>query len=293
MNIVLEQVLNRLEGCVEAEKSWVIYGLNTSTDSAYRYVGYSSIAMRKTFIDRHINRADKMHRSPLYAWMRSVGAENVRFEILEECPKGNLEFIWEREVYWITHFQNLQGNTEDKKTSSYLKNLAVGGRGNTGSTWTLSEESRRNQSRAKMGSIRSEESKRKQAETITGRTLSTDHVKAISEGNKRSWDINPTRRIQTSQSSLRLWHSKGSHIFPHDQCPECPAFIMRDVLDEIKEACIAKLKVTPAGFGPLRRSIGQPTMHMFTLAFNELVDSGVICESDADRFRRWKLTETA
>lgn len=51
--------------------------------------------------------------------------------------------------------------------------------------WTLSEETRRNQSKAQKGKVVSEETKRKMSKSAKGRVFSEEHKKHLSEAHKR------------------------------------------------------------------------------------------------------------
>lgn len=270
-------------------RSWVIYALHTKeAGSAYRYVGYSTVTMHKTFIDRHVNHANKGKNSLVYDWMHSVGVDNVTYTVIEQCPEGDLEFLWSREVHWIEYYQALQGDHINRLTENYLKNNAKGGRGNTGATWTLSEKARANQSASKRGHVRSEESKRKQAETIMGRKLDEDHRAAIGSSGQKHWDADDgTRRQQTASSSMRLHHSKGRHTTFRLGCPLCPVSSERDVLESIKGACIKLLKEAPASTKALHSELNRPVRHVFDVAINELEESGLIKKIIVDRFPRW------
>ena len=68
------------------------------------YIGQAvDLASRwKQHIKRGIG-AEAPTRNKLYPAMLSIGAENFMFEILQECPRNELN---EREKYWISYFQS-------------------------------------------------------------------------------------------------------------------------------------------------------------------------------------------
>lgn len=113
------------------DKTWIIYGLRESTsNSKYRYVGYTTKSGDER-LRLHIRDAKKK-TTPVCSWIKSIDF-NVSMEVLEECPEGDIEYIFDREIYWINYFRDLQGSLEDKKTPDYLKNyLNGGGSGNIG-----------------------------------------------------------------------------------------------------------------------------------------------------------------
>lgn len=272
-------------------RSWVIYALHTKeAGSAYRYVGYSSVTMHQTFIDRHVNRANKGKNSLVYDWMRSVGVDNVTYTVIEQCPEGDIEFLWSREIHWIEYYQALQGDHINRATENYLKNNAKGGRGNLGARWTLSEEARRNQSLAQMGHVRSEESKRKQAETLTGCTLDEDHRKAISSAGVNAWQNAEERREAQVVRNNARWHLKGNHdVQPRFGCPLCPEYDEVTCNNLLKENCIRMLKEEPAATKTLHTNLSRLPMVLLTQALSELESEGKIAKVIVDRFPRWVI----
>jgi len=138
------------------DHQWLVYALHHQDEgSPYRYVGYTTVGMMRTFAGRHMDRAIGGHHYPVYVWMRSIGEENVGFSILEFCPEGDLEFIFSREIYWIAYYRELQGSLLDKKTENYLTNIADGGGGNIG--YIATEEHRRKLSEVHLGKKKSAE----------------------------------------------------------------------------------------------------------------------------------------
>jgi hypothetical protein len=73
---------------------WV-YGLRT-TDTRILYVGSTGIPLRSR-LDNHLNHSRNGGLTPVHAWIREVGAENVVIELLEEVYDGPLA---EREDHW-------------------------------------------------------------------------------------------------------------------------------------------------------------------------------------------------
>lgn len=104
---------------------WVIYGLReNSVGSKYRYIGYTTKG-RDERLRLHIADAKKK-TTPVALWI--VSREfNIVSDTIEECPEGDMEHLYSREIYWIEHYRALQGSLADKRTGDYLKNFQNGG----------------------------------------------------------------------------------------------------------------------------------------------------------------------
>ena len=88
-----------------------IYGL-TGDDNVIRYIGKTSLRRLEKRRGEHISEAttliDNRHKNN---WIRKVlkNGENLNILVLEECD----ESIWqEREIFWISQFNNLTNRTE-------------------------------------------------------------------------------------------------------------------------------------------------------------------------------------
>lgn len=106
-------------------KSWVIYGLREDLPgSPLRYVGYTTKQMAER-LRLHKNDAKKKV-APVSLWIRSVNF-NIVMEVIEECPHDDIDYILNREVFWIAYYREIQGSLKNKATPHYLKNHQNGG----------------------------------------------------------------------------------------------------------------------------------------------------------------------
>ncbi len=143
-------------------------------------------------------------------------------DILEECPVGDMKYLGEAEQFWISQIQGF-GHS--------LKNMSLGGEsGSYGARWTLTEdqirrgidspmygkshtdEAKKLISSAKLGTKRSEDSRRRQGESISGENhwaygggkFSTSHRLKIAE----------SRRGQVASESTRESMSNAKKGIP-------------------------------------------------------------------------------
>lgn len=181
---------------LEHDHLWVIYGLRTLDDPEYRYVGLTTVGPELR-LKRHIYDARKQDRY-VSRWV-NLNVDSIAIDILECCPIGNREHLYQAEITWIANLKEL-GNR--------LTNHSLGGEsGSSGASWTLSEDKVRSGvkhpmygkhhtqetkdllSSKKSGTLRSEESKLKQGESIRGENhwafgggkFSDEHRRKISE----------------------------------------------------------------------------------------------------------------
>lgn len=150
---------------LDKTNNWVIYGIRLAEEgSLYRYIGYTT--NYKNRVSTHTScgsrgYSHKGSKTPLYDWMHSKNGEKFCFDILEVCDSNSgLTYIHDRETYWISHYRDLQGDLQNRKTSSYLLNVNDGGGGATGYTHT-------------------EETKLKISESMQGRTWSEESVEKL------------------------------------------------------------------------------------------------------------------
>ena len=110
--------------------------------------------------------------------IKKYGKENFDREVIEWC--SSIDLLVEREIYWIDKL--------DSRNPDIGYNLAKGGIGSSGSTW--SEESReklrkyRGPASPHWGKHLSEEHKQHLSEAHKGKKLSEEHKQKISESNK-------------------------------------------------------------------------------------------------------------
>jgi len=182
------------------KESWVIYGLHENTkDSEFRYIGYSTVEMWKT-LKRHLVRDQHYGRGLKDNWIHKVGPENVTYDVIEQCPKENLEFLYAREIYWIAYYRAFQGSHDTRFTDDYLTNMADGGLGIRGHRWTMTHEQRlncsiaqkardlesflRGESHPSYGKKHTKETRKKISEVQIGRKASEETRKKMSEMRK-------------------------------------------------------------------------------------------------------------
>jgi hypothetical protein len=79
------------------ETDGVVYGLH-GEDGVVRYVGLTSITVDKRF-KQHLSAARDGKKQPVYAWIRSIGLDEVKITVLEQnIPINNLHL---KEKEWI------------------------------------------------------------------------------------------------------------------------------------------------------------------------------------------------
>jgi len=114
-----------------------VYGriyLITNLTNQKKYVGLTTKTIQERF-ESHWNRATK-ERSAIQMSMKKYGKENFKIEEIEVAP--NKEVLYERELYWIEHYNTFKGD-------GY--NLTIGGGGIT----DMSQEIRDKISKSKTG----------------------------------------------------------------------------------------------------------------------------------------------
>lgn len=190
---------------------WVIYGLRAVDDSEYRYVGLTTIGASKR-LSRHLwNTTTGNVRSKVYSWIKSVGTSEVVVDVLEECPEGDVEYLRDAEMFWITQIRTF---------GHRLTNLTEGGGGSTGATWTNSEETRRNQGLAKVGGLNPQFGKKA---WNNGMKMSDGWVETRSEAQKKLWE-DPTyadKMREKNRASLLHTNHKRWHVNRQIVNPDC------------------------------------------------------------------------
>lgn len=190
------------------EPLWVIYGLRLVDDPEYRYVGLTRVGTKKR-LDSHKKYARNKNRrnSPVGNWVRKH-MDNVVIEVLEDCPEGDSEYLFEAEKFWISQVRGFGHN---------LTNLSEGGasgafgarykrpesqirRGKDSPNYgrKLSEDHIKRMSDKLRGRKLSEETRRKMSASHTGvkRTFSKEHLSNIAASNKARKGLpNPSAHI--------------------------------------------------------------------------------------------------
>lgn len=181
-------------------------------------------------------------RSHLYDSMRKHGIENFSFEILEECEVAEVD---DRERFWIAHFGSCDPQKGyNKETGGHaLKQLTPETRAKISESLSrvvFTAERCANISRSRMGKPilkgRRENNPVKSqriSAALTGRSLSTEHRRAVSEGLKahmaRRGEWHPTQeaiaRMSVAQREVGKRRTATVMIDPSDadaQPKECP-----------------------------------------------------------------------
>ena len=160
------------------------------------YVG-QSVDIHRRF--RHHKKGGSKSTRLVSHALAKYGKAEFAFEVLEICPEDNLHA---RECHWITALDCVAPN-------GY--NLTTGGEGSRHSEETrkkqseslkghvISEETRRKISEANKGHIPSEEARRKASKSLKGRKFSEEHRRKIGEANKGR-EITPETRKKISDS---------------------------------------------------------------------------------------------
>lgn len=198
---------------VTPEPLWVIYGLRLVDDPEYRYIGCTRVGASKRLKQHKVDsRAKRVKPRYVLDWIRA-NYDKVEVDILEECPTGDTEYLFEAESYWISQIRSF---------GHRLTNLSDGGpSGSYGARWTLKEEQVRRGARhpmygkklspehiEKVASLRrgtkmSPESRKKMSESRMGRTVSEDTRRKISDKLKgRSPSITAIRNSAESRRGV-------------------------------------------------------------------------------------------
>lgn len=160
----------------ERDELNVIYGLFCAChpDVGVRYVGLSSRGAEKRFA-QHVKTARHHYEtSPVYAWMRKHGIDNIRWRVLDAVESA--DDLAAREIFWIAKLGTYRGKIG--------LNMTIGGEGAKG--LVLSEEARQRMSvaaRARgMAHLHSPEIlARRRGEGNPNASLTDDDVAAIKQ----------------------------------------------------------------------------------------------------------------
>jgi hypothetical protein len=99
---------------------YVVYGLKLVNESGYRYVGITT-GKPKNRLSGHMHMAfSRESKLAVHCWIRKYGRESIIMKILEECPRGDWEYLTYAERYWIKSL---------KKFGHKLLNHTEGGEG--------------------------------------------------------------------------------------------------------------------------------------------------------------------
>lgn len=164
-----------MEQLDETPVLWAIYGMRLENENEYRYIGLTRIGTERRL---YIHKRDALKRRHHVSKWVNKNSDNVVIEVIEACPEGDEEYLFDAEIRWIKHYRDL---------GHPLTNHGDGGAsGSYGARWTIPEEKRRSGDKhpnygrpmsddtkaalreAKTGTKRSAESRRKQGDSIRG-----------------------------------------------------------------------------------------------------------------------------
>lgn len=156
---------------------------------AVRYVGYS-----RTTLNRRITRFRTAIRqgvdSPVVNWLRQTGLDNVVVRIVEEVPEDR--DLLEAAEYWVKVFSQGGHPLLNITERSYKNKMA------------LTEEERARISRAHVGKVFSEETRRKLSEKA--------------KGHKRRQGMTHT---ESAKEKMSVAHHVRDHVNKNTIKPEC------------------------------------------------------------------------
>jgi hypothetical protein len=122
----------------------LVYGIRDVGSGDVRYVGQTTAALRRR-LQQHLRVARSGHKTPLYDWLRARDADAVEIVELETVYRDREE-LGIAEMAWISYL---------RERGAQLLNLADGGLGPTGVTWSTEQrEAARLRSTGRPGSSR-------------------------------------------------------------------------------------------------------------------------------------------
>jgi hypothetical protein len=106
----------------------VVYGIRLRESDEYRYVGLTTKTASRR-LRQHLRNARDGKKTPFCDWLRKHREDEVVVDVLETAL-GDLESLGESEIEWIDFLRG---------THHRLLNVAEGGLGPTGVTWTAEQ----------------------------------------------------------------------------------------------------------------------------------------------------------
>lgn len=79
---------------------WIIYGLREKGLEELRYIGLTTVGPQVRMRRHGYKTYTEKSSYPVHNWIRSVGIDSVEMVILEECPEGDLNYLYEAEAKW-------------------------------------------------------------------------------------------------------------------------------------------------------------------------------------------------
>jgi len=171
-------------------KEWQIYALKDPRDGRIRYIGQTSMSLRRR-MQAHLLRAP-IERTHKGVWLRNLLAAGLK-PVYEVLGTGYGEWA-EAERRWIR---------EGRERGWALTNGTAVGEGLRG----LSDEGRARLSAARRARITKSETRAKMSEARKNQRLSASHLQAIRAGH-RGRALSPEARAKAI-ASLGRWATKG------------------------------------------------------------------------------------
>jgi hypothetical protein len=187
----------------------------------------------------------------VYDWIRSTDC-GIIAEVIEECPEDAIEYLYQREIFWIQHYRDLQGTLSNKATEGYLLNQTDGGGGAYGYRHTEEERARRSKQKGYWLGVRGPDNPN------YGRKLSDEQRKAISEwqqANAKRGEDHPRYGLKASEETrkkqreaklgtkapestkLKMSHTRHLKVHtdqPKDTCKWCLGADLQTEIDKAK-----------------------------------------------------------
>ena len=107
---------------------WYIYGISLDIDDApIRYVGLSRRPLSYR-LEEHIREVARSRLLPLYFWMEKYLDIGFRIFPIELIPSGDEDLLFEREIFWISHYRTSQGDLKSGDSDFNILNVSDGGK---------------------------------------------------------------------------------------------------------------------------------------------------------------------
>lgn len=183
------------------EKKASIYYLIDQYDRI-GYVGKADDMDKRMISHKHASINNKRY---VYCWIRSVGFDNIKMVLIEECDFS----IWrERERFWIAEY----------KKNSKLTNLTNGGDGVDG--LKFSEESIKKMSESHKGKIQTNEAKKKLSiyniENNMSKYMNTEEAKIKSAKSRIGLKKSDETKIKMSGKTPWNKGKKGLYVYSEE-----------------------------------------------------------------------------
>jgi len=273
--------------------SWVIYGLRENVEgSKIRYIGLSSVPMNRT-LARHLGQARSGVQSLKCNWIRSVDM-NITYDVIEFCPQDDMQFLFDREVEWIAVYRDLQGSHFNRHTEDYLTNMADGGPGIPGVTFTHTEYTKKCIADKHKGVPKTPEHRANLSAARMGQPQSEETREIQRQAQLKRWAEDTDSREAIERFNHGRWHDEGYHKVPREGCWKCPEFVEADVKITIKQVALEALREEPMTSTMVTSlfSLLPKNRPLVKEALAELEAEGLIAITKG-RFKRWTILSSS